>query len=160
MAEQRACHCPDIDDQDWHMKDMDWSNKFFYFDDLPHFFNVPLGFERVVGEMKNQIARKGYTMVNPDLILHLPALFQGKVLVEIEDPQQYDANIVPFENARILTRVYQGSRAGLKQAVEELKAFAQDRTHILPNAIYHWHITCAQCAKERGGEKTVLLAQI
>jgi len=160
MDDQKKCKCPEIEDQDWHLKDLDWSGKFFYFEDLPHFFNVPLGLEKKQEEMKAQIVRKGYSIVNEDMILHEPGLFRGRLLLEIEDPEQYDANVLQFENARILTRVHHGGSGGLKESLDELKAFTQDRTHVLPGAIYYWHVTCPKCAKERGGDKTVLLARV
>lgn len=160
MSARTTCHCPEINDQDWHLKDQDWSGKFFYFDDVQHFFGVPLGLEKRIGEMRQEIARKGYQFVNPDQVLHLPGSFQGRLLMEIEDPKQYDANVETFENARILTRVYHGPRSGIRDAVEALKAFTTDRTHIEPSVIYHWPVTCARCAPNRGGDKVVLFARV
>jgi hypothetical protein len=82
------------------------------------------------------------------------------MLIEIQDPKQYDANVETFENARMLSRVYRGPKPGLANAVEEIKAFAQDKTHILPGIIYLWHTTCSKCAPRRGGEHVVLFARV
>jgi len=160
MSARTTCSCPEIEDQDWHLQDQDWSGKFFYFDDLPHLFGAPLGMEKRRQEMKSEIARKGYELINPDLVLHRAGSFQGKLLMEIKDPEQYDANVERFDNARVLSRVYLGPRSRLRDAVEELKAFTQDRTHIEPTVIYFWHVTCAKCAERRGGDKTVLFARV
>lgn len=159
MVVIKTCACPEINDQDWHLQDTDWSGKFFYFDYLRHFLKIPLNYAKKCQEMKSEIVRKGYQIIQPDLVLRLPGLFQGRILTEIEEPEQYDANVEKFENARILTRVYKGSPGGLKVALEELKAFVQDRTHVLPSAVYYWHVTCPICSPKRGW-KTVLFARV
>lgn len=160
MAEKESCHCPEIEDADWHLKDLDWSGKFFYFVDVPHFFNMPLSLEKKKEQLVAEIKGKGYTIVNEDLKLHLPGRFQGRLMAEIEDPEQYDANVIQFDDARIFTRVHRGSKSNLKASLEELKAFALDRAHVLPGEIYFWHITCPQCATHRGGDKMVLFARV
>ncbi len=160
MADTPPCTCPEIRDQDWHMKDQDWSGKFFYFEDLPHFFNVPLQYDRKLQMMKEDIARKGYRLLAPDMVLYLPGSFQGRIMMEIADPEQYDANVDQFDDARVLSRVVSGPRNRLSDAIEELKAFAEDRTHIAPGKVYYWYVTCARCARTRGGDKTVLFARV
>ncbi len=160
MADSTTCNCPEINDQDWHLKDENWDKKFFYFDYVRHFFNVPLGYDKQLRAMKLNIAKKGYQLANPDMVLYQPGTFQGRILMEIKDPEQYDANVEPFENARMLSRVHQGSRGDLGNALQELKAFTQDRTHLDPSIIYYWHTTCSKCAKTRGYEKTVLFARV
>jgi hypothetical protein len=160
MAGRTTCSCPDVNDQDWHLQDRDWSGKFFYFEYVQHLFYMPLQLDKVIQNMKLDIARKGYQPVNPDQILYLPGSFQGRVLMEIQDPEQYDANVEKFENARILSRVYKGPRNRIKNAVEELKAFTQDKTHLIPSKIYYWHTTCPKCAPTKGGDKTVLFARV
>jgi len=93
-------------------------------------------------------------------VLHVPGRFSGRIFTEIEDPKQYDANVELFENARILMRVYRGPKSGLGDAIEEIKAFAQDRSHILPGMIYQWHASCDLCGPRRGGEIVVLFARV
>ncbi len=160
MTRQTTCNCPEISDQDWHMKDQDWSGRIFYFDYLQHFFNLPLGFAKRLSEIKLEIARKGYQLLESEVILYQPGLFQGRILLEIKDPEQYDANVEVFENARVLSRVFSGPRNKLGAAVAELKAFTLDRTHIEPGIIYYWHTTCPVCTDKRGGDKTVLFARV
>lgn len=160
MTNPKTCHCPEINDRDWRLQDLDWSGKIFYFDYLPHILNAPLGFDKRLQDMKSQIGRKGYKCVNPQMVLYLPGMFQGRLLMEIEDPEQYDANVEIFENARILTRVHKGPSSRIGNTVEELKAFVQDRTHILPTIIYRWPVTCPICANQKGGDKTILLARV
>lgn len=142
------------------MKDLDYTGKYFYFEDVPHLLGKPIGMGKKLSEMKHQIERKGYTMINPEIILHLSGSFSGRILVEIENPDQYDANVDFFENARILTRVYKGSLGGIKKGVGELVAYAEDRTHIGPSAIYYWHVSCPICAKQSGSNKVVLFARV
>ncbi len=160
MSKTAVCRCPDVNDADWHLKDQDWSGKFFYFEDVPHFFNTPLGWTKAVDAMKSDIQRKAYQWVRKEMVLHVPGRFTGRIFIEIEDPKQYDANVELFENARILTRVFRGPKSGLGDAIEEIKAFAQDRTHILPGVIYLWHASCAVCGQRRGGEVIVLFARV
>ena len=160
MADSRSCDCPEIDEQDWHLKEFDWSGKIFYFEDVPHFFNIPLGLDKKREAMEADIQQKGYEIVHADMILHQPGMFKGRIFIEIEDPEQYDANVIQFENAQILTRVYKGSSAGIKSAIAELKAFCEDRTHLPPGAIYLWRVTCPKCASQRGGDITVLFGRI
>ena len=160
MAASISCNCPDVNDQDWHLQDQNWDGKFFYFEYVRHFFNVPLGYDKQLRAMKRDMARKGFRLVNADMVLYQPGLFQGRLLMEINDPDQYDANVERFDQARLLSRVHQGSRSGLKDALQELKAFTQDRAHLDPLIIYYWYTTCDKCAKIRGYEKTVLFARV
>ena len=160
MSKTVICLCPDISDEDWHLKDQDWSGKFFYFEDVLHIFNLPVGWTKAVEAMKSDLVRKGYQALHPEMVLHVPGQFSGRIFTEIEDPKQYDANVELFENARILTRVYRGSKSGLGNAIEEIKAFAQDRSHILPGVIYQWRASCDICGPRRGGEVVVLFARV
>lgn len=160
MATPQTCTCADLNDEDWHMKDQNWNGKFFYFEYVRHLFNTPLGFDKQLQAMKRDIAHKGYQLVKPDMVLHQSGAFQGRILLEIADPQQYDANVETFDNARMFSRVHNGSRSNLGNALQELKAFTQDRAHLDPIIIYYWHATCPRCAKTRGREKTVLFARV
>jgi hypothetical protein len=160
MASATPCHCPEINDQDWHLKDQTWNGKFFYFDTVRYLFNTPLSYDKTLAEMKRDIARKGYQFVNPDMVLNSPGMFQGRIMMEIQDPEQYDANVENVDNARMLSRVCRGSRGNLGNAVEELRAFTQDRTHLDPIVMYYWYITCNKCSRTRGYEKTVLFARV
>jgi hypothetical protein len=160
MAPPTSCNCPDVNDQDWHLKDQDWSGKFFYFEYVRHLFNIPLGYDKQLQAMKRDLARKGYQLVTPDMVLHQPGAFQGRILMEIKDPEQYDANVESFDNARILSRVYRGPRSSIGSAVQELKAFTQDRAHLEPIVVYYWQTTCKRCAKTKGYEKTILFARV
>ncbi|RJP74167.1 MAG: hypothetical protein C4524_13335 [Candidatus Zixiibacteriota bacterium] len=160
MAEATPCTCPEINDQDWHNMDQNWTGKFFYFEDIPHVFNVPVGYDKKLQQMKADIQRKGYQPVNPDMVLYLPGTFQGRVMMEIKDPEQLDANVEQFDNARMLSRVFRGARKRLGDAISELKAFTQDRAHIDPVRIYFWQVTCPKCEKQRGGNKTVLFGRV
>ncbi|TKJ41802.1 hypothetical protein CEE37_04335 [candidate division LCP-89 bacterium B3_LCP] len=160
MSNEKKCQCPAIEDENWHLQDLNWSGKYFYFAYLNHFFGIPLSIEKVKEKLFTEINQKEYTTVYPSMILHLPGLFQGRLLVEIEDPGQYDANVELFEEVRILTRVHRGPKKNLKRSVDEIKAFAQDRAHILPGKIYFWYATCQICAPESSLEKTVLFARI
>lgn len=160
MTGEKTCQCPEIEYDKWHLQDMDWSGKYFYFEYLNHILRIPLGLEKQRDLMLAEIETKSYTAVDPQMILHLPGLFQGRILVEIEDPEQYDANVERFDDARILTRVHTGPRSGLKRSLAELEAFTQDRTHILPIAVYYWYASCPVCTKQTKLEKTVLLARV
>ena len=160
MSDEKTCQCPDINNDEWHLKDFNWDGKIFYFDYLYHILNVPLGFEKKLDALIADITTKGYTLKNPDIVLHLPGLFQGRILTEIGDPERYDANVEKFDDARILTRVHRGPRSGLKRSLAELNAFVEDRAHIPPGAVYYWHTTCAQCAVKLGGDRIVLLARV
>ncbi|MFH1861669.1 MAG: hydrolase [bacterium] len=154
------CQCVDIKDSDWHLQDMDWSGKFLYYDLLPHFLGMPLGFEKKVQYLKRQIAEKAYKLVNPDMILQESGTFRGAILMEIEDPGQYDANVEQLENVCVLTRVYNGPAGNIKQGIGELRAFVLDRKHFPPAKIYLWYITCSSCIKRRGKAKVVLLGRL
>jgi hypothetical protein len=160
MNTEKNCQCPEIEDELWHLQDLNWSGKFFYFEYLYHFLKIPLGMEKRREEMFADIDRKGYQAVNPERVIHLPGMFQGRIMVEIEDPEQYDANVEKFDNARILTRVHRGSRSGLRRSLIELQAFSQDRAHIPPGAVYYWYASCPRCAKLPRLQKVVLLARI
>ncbi len=160
MPAVSSCDCPEIKDEDWHLKDFDWSGKYFYFVEVPHVLKVPLALDKRKAQLSEEISEKGYAVVNPELILYQPGMFRGKLLLEIEDPEQFDAYVTRFDDARIFTRVHRGGSGGLKKSVEELKAFTLDRAHVLPREIYQWQVTCPRCAPDRGGEKVVLFARV
>jgi len=159
MSPHTECHCPDVDPSEWHLKDLNWSGKFFYYDSLTHVFNSPVGYEKRVVELKAAIAEKGYTLVNPDMVLVKPGAFQGTIMMEINDPEQLDANVEPFNNVRILSRVYFGPVGKLKKGIEEVKAFAQDKSGLSPKTVYVWYLTCSHCNSRKGSDITVMLAR-
>jgi hypothetical protein len=160
VSAESSCNCPEIKDEEWHLKDFDWSGKFFYFVEVPHVLKVPLALDKKKNELSDEISEKGYTSVNPELVLYQPGMFRGKLLVEIEDPEQFDANVTLFDDARVFTRVHHSRTGSLKNTIEELKAFTLDRSHVLPREIYFWQVTCPHCAPDRGGDKVVLFARV
>lgn len=152
MAE---CNCPEIRDEDWEMKEHHWYGKTFYSKKVLMMFHIPISIENKIKEAMNEVRMKDYDLAEPTMILSKDALFSGNVMVEVKNPDRTDPNIFEFQDAKLISKVFNGPWNKLKEGVKEL----MKKIDTKPRAIYFWYVTRPVCSKERG-YKTVIFAEL
>ncbi|MCL4535815.1 MAG: hypothetical protein M1370_11735 [Bacteroidetes bacterium] len=147
------CGCPDIDDDEWQLKEHNWQGKAFYVVPTMTLLHIPVGMANSIQQMMREVKEKGYRLVEPARILSRDGLFRADVMVEIEPPSQPDPRVKTFGGGRLLSIVHPGPWKRLGTGAAELMR----QTRQKPRAMYFWYVACPECRKIRG-EKTVIFA--
>ena len=148
------CSCPDIRDEEWDVKEHNWSGKKFYAVGLPMIYHVPVNIGSKYRQLKSEIERKGYQLTGPFHFLQKDGVFRGMVIAEIKNPGKPDPKVTTFGTTKVWSKVYYGSWRYLRDAVKELK----EQTGKQFKSVYFWYVTCPECAEEKG-YKTVIFAE-
>lgn len=147
------CGCPDINEEEWQMKEHNWEGRTFYVVPTLTILHIPVGIAKSIQQMMREIKEKGYRIVEPARILSRDGLFRGDVMVEIEPPSQRDPRVKTFGAGRVLSVVHPGPWKRLSAAAAELMRQTKQK----PTAMYFWYVSCPECRKTRG-EQTVVFA--
>ncbi len=151
--------CPPFDPKLWQEKKLVWKNKRFVKDSVVAFMHIPLNMEQVMKRMwiKIQAADAAWTeewlMLTDD---PTPWKSDQYIAVNKEVPKIDNVKI----SGTFLTRVFEGPYKEARNWHEEMMAYAKKKTKKAPIKIYFYYTTCPKCAKERGKNYVVGLAQV
>ncbi len=147
------CGCPEIEAEDWEIREERWEGRTFYSLPTPMVMHVPIRLQATLDQIRVDIERKGYTIVRPAYPLVKDGILRGAVLLEIEPPANEDPRVVRFGGERIISIVHPGPWKRLGTGVAELTRHTKQK----PKAIYCLYAACPQCRQTRG-EKAIIYA--
>lgn len=155
----KKCGCPKIVDEDWDLKEHEWDDKHFYGVGVPMFLHIPVGLNRWLNAAVNAVRDKGYSQVNPPMIMMKDGLFKGLAMIGIANPVAPDPRVTTIHAGTVISKVHGVGRRGLTKAVAELLSYIRSKTGTSPQAVYFWYVSCEEC---RPGveEKTVIIAKL
>jgi len=153
----KKCNCPHIDTADWEGKEFEWENQTFYFVPINLFFHKPMGLHEKVRQLRKEVVSRNYEFTDFTPILTSWAAFKGRVMAQIQNPQQYDEGIYIFDSGTIYSTVFQGSAKEFKQAVSDFSSKVELDHGIPPQAVLVWYVHCEQCAKERNNQAVIFI---
>jgi len=95
---------PDLRAQEalWDKKEFNWQGKTFYFVPVMNIFHHPIGLGDKLEQLNREIKKAGYKVACRNVIIEYSS-FGGKAMIEIEPPNQFDANLLTFDDP---TKVY------------------------------------------------------
>ena len=153
----KKCTCPHIKPEDWEGKEFDWENKTFYFLPINCILYKPQGLQDKIRQLRKEIIEKNYEFTDFIPVLCEWAAFKGRLMVQIENPQKYDANIYVFDMGKIFSTVFQGPSKKFKQAVKDFAGQVELEHGIPPQSILVWYVHCPVCAKEKNNMAVIFV---
>ncbi len=122
----------------WESKEFDWTGKTFYFIPIINVFGHPFGLGNKLFQLNRDCRQAGCKTLS-GIILIQYKLFGGRLMIEIEKPDQYDAQVITFEDTTTVdTVVHKGSAASIGRTAARLKQRVSSRRSMEPRAIYYW----------------------
>lgn len=139
-------------ESDWDMQERDWSGKCFYYIPITNVLGKPVGLTNKIMDITREARKAGYTIIS-NMILIEHSNFGGKIMVEVEKKDQYNANILTLDDgATVDTIVHRGPVSSVGQTIKKAKERVASRRSMQPRAIYYWLVTGI------GSQKTVVFA--
>ena len=127
-----------FNEQAWEMREFDWAGKSFYFLEIKNVLGKPIGLGKKLEELNRDLRMHGYRTVN-SMILIQHASFKGRIMIEVEKQDKYDAQVTTFEDTTTVdTLVHKGPTGGLRGAIKRIQQRVSSRRGMNPRAIYYW----------------------
>jgi len=131
----------EITDEAWDKKEHDWTGKAFYFVTTTFLLGKPLGLDGKLEELNREVRQNGYKLKNL-MILIQHGKFKGKVMIEVEKQDKYDAQIHHYDiQTSCDTILHLGGLATLSKGIERLKERVAARRSMNPREIYYLYQT-------------------
>lgn len=155
----KSCGCPNIVDEDWELKETEWTETTYYRMKIPMFFHVPIGLNRRLKKAREKLLEKGYNEAIPHTVMLKDGLFSGSILIGTEPTATREPDIEVVPSGSIITKVFKRGEKSLNKTVAELLSYVRSKTDAHPSAVYFWLVMCDECMG-REQEKTVIIAKL
>jgi len=155
----KSCGCPSIIDEDWELKETEWTETAFYKTRISMFFHVPIGLNKKLKKAREKMAEKGYSESIPHTVMLKDGLFSGLVLIGVEPATTREPDIEVVTSGPIVTKVFKSGGKSLNKTVAELLSYIRSKTDAHPEAVYFWLVTCDECM-DGDQEKIVIIAKL
>ncbi len=155
----KTCGCPNIVDEDWELKETEWSETTYFRMKIPMFFHVPIGLNRKLRKAREKLLEKGYIEALPHTVMLKDGFFSGLILVAIEPTAAREPDMEVIPAGSIITKVFKRGEKSLNKTVAELLSYVRSKTDEHPSAVFFWLVTCEECMG-REQEKTVIIAKL
>lgn len=130
----------DFNPLDWDRKEFDWTGKSFYFVSLMNIFSNPIGLGGKLELVNRELRANGYRAISNMMLVEYK-MFGGKVMVEIEKQDKYDAQVLTYDDkTTVETMVHTAASGGLSNAITKLKERTTSRRGMQPRALYYWPV--------------------
>ena len=129
-----------FNEDQWDMKDFDWTDKAFYYVPIISIFNKPIGLGAKLEQLYRDARQSGYNILGKMVLVQYGAL-KSRIMIEVEKKDILDANILHFEDkTSVDTIVYRVTQGGISKAVQRLRERVASKRRIAPREIYYMHI--------------------
>lgn len=127
----------EITDEAWDRQEHDWTNKSFYYANVTFLLGSALGLDNKLEELNREIRSNNYKIKNP-MVLIQSGKFKGRIMIEIEKKDQYDAQVVTYDTpTNCDTIIAYGGKAGIGKGVEKLKERVAARRGMDAREVYY-----------------------
>ncbi|MFN3822005.1 MAG: hypothetical protein ACK4OO_06685 [bacterium] len=126
-----------VDEGIWDRKEHDWTGKWFYFVEFFSLFGKILKVNDKLETLNRGVRMERYKTVSPIIWVQYGKM-KGRMLIEIEKPDRYDAQVFSYEIPTTADSiVHLGGIATLSKGVERLKEIVYSRRQMEPREIYY-----------------------
>ena len=147
------CTCPELDPEEWHETESDWSEAPFIHTTVAAMMGVPLRFKHVRGKLEELAEAAGATVPDDAMLIFGPGKVRRQVMIEVEvdgDPASRKGVHVPGGIA--YSRLVAAPWGEMKRIARDTEAAAAERYGKKPDALWVWYLTCNICSAERNYE--------
>lgn len=151
-----GCNCPQLDPEDWHEVESDWSDITFLQASTGAVLGVPTGLKDVRDDLRAKALKLGATVPEDAMLLLGEGRFRRPVLLEIEGGTEGHEKEVLQPGGVAFTRLVPAPIGGMKKAVDETRRLGRERYGRDPSETWLWYITCRICSRPRNFETLVV----
>jgi hypothetical protein len=144
------CDCPQLEFDDWHEVESDWSDIQFLKASLPALGGVPIGFAGARQKLLAEAGKLGLTVPDSPMVLLGEGRLRRPVLLEVESAAPNARVVQPGGVA--WSRIVSAHFGDMKRLAAETGASARARYGRDPGALWVWYLTCAVCSEARNWE--------
>jgi hypothetical protein len=144
------CDCPQLDFDDWHEVESDWSDIQFLKAALPAVAGVPIGYAGMRQKLAAEAAKLGLTVPDSPMVLLGEGRLRRPVLLEVETGAPHARVVQPGGVA--WSRIVPAHFGDMKRLAAETRDMARARYGRDPGALWVWYLTCAVCSEARNWE--------
>jgi hypothetical protein len=140
----------EISDEAWDRKEFDWTGRSFYFVNCTFLLGNAIGLDNKLEQMNRDLRTSGYKVKNPMILVEY-GKFKGRVMIEVEKKDQYDAQYHVYDvHTNCDTIVLYGGLSNLKKGVDRLREWVTSRRSMEPRQIFYLY------QPDTGVTKTIL----
>lgn len=150
----QGCGCPQLDPEDWHEVESDWSDIAFVRTSTTAVMGVPVGFAGIREELEKKAAKAGASVPADAMFLLGAGRFRRPVLLEIEEPAAGKDVVHPGGFA--YTRLVPAPWGDMQKVVDSTEAVATEKYGRKPDDLWVWYLTCRACSNERNFETLIV----
>ncbi len=148
------------DPKRWEDNELEWMHKHFYTVPLPCMMGKPRKLYETVLRLKAEIETKEYQIKDESMLLIETGFLQGRVLIEIRKPDDYDASVFELEPSQIMTTVHHGPFKTIKKTVQEHEEKVKRIKGLNPTHTWIWDFRHGPQLAGQRSDRFVVLCQI
>jgi hypothetical protein len=148
--EAPACSCPQLDPDDWHEVESDWTDIQFIRSALPAVVGVPMGYQSVREKLARRAEEAGAEIPEDAMLLLGEGRVRRPVMLEVEASADTPGLEAPGGIA--WTRLLSASFGQMKLLTKETRELAKERYGREPDDFWIWYLTCSTCSQARDWE--------
>lgn len=151
-----SCACP-TEYPDWHQKEIELGNHWAHVQKIPALLSMPLAYDHYVKTQFEAIQRLELQERYPGLVLTQTGIFGGRLIRLLENGSSaaYQVQRLP-DPWHLSGWLHQGGIGTIKSSLRQLQQRLLDQGR-LPKELFLCHLTCPTCARDKGGERILLL---
>ncbi len=127
----------EISDEVWDRTEHDWAGKSFYYVTAIFILGKALGLDSKLEQLTREVREGGYKIIN-QMILIQHGKFKGKIMIEIEKKDLWDAQVFTYDvGTSCDTVLHLGGLSNLGKGIERLKERVVARRMRDPREIFY-----------------------
>lgn len=126
-----------FNENSWEQKEFDWTGKAFYFVSLISVFNRPVFLSRKLEQLNREIVERHYIRQSKIILIQY-GMIKSRVMIEIQPPEQYDAQVVNLDDrTNVDTMIYKGPLSKIGDHFKLLAERVTSKRGIEPRSLYY-----------------------
>ena len=125
---------------DYDEKEEDWNAKHFYWLPVTTVFGKLVGLEEAFAKLIGSVAKEELIFVPNTRMLLETGAFSSKVMVDVEPPTNYNAQITRIDAGKVYSYEVIGDSSAIKKAIERHKGKVDKEGYAI-QGIYQWFLT-------------------
>ncbi len=144
----------------WRDRQFDWKHKVFYFVDLPCLLGTPRNLFEAGQQLKAEIATKEYQVTEDAMVLIQPGMLKGRLLVNVNKPDAYDAYVFELETSKLFSAVHEGPFKTIKTTAKQLQEKVKKEKGVPATNTFYWDFRHGPQMAGQRADRFVVICQV
>lgn len=149
--------CPRFQPEKWNEKAVIWDEKPFVKIHVKSFFHIPIGMNKIMVRMTEQIKAAGSEPKEPMMLSESKSMWGSDFLISVskEVPGAENTSL----SGKFISKVFEGSYKNTGKWAKEMTEYVKSKNKEIKK-LYFGYTTCPACAKAYGKNYVVVLAEV